>query len=130
VWMRLAFGEWSWLASEREVPPAESRRPERLDRDQMQLSLVDIVRALANRDAEEKEQQQNSAPDKAADQRKQRRINRGALPAHLRAAFRKWRDGATSHHCICLRGKAAQVADVGSDPTGAVLLFFFAVSWV
>src|SRR6266849_7447239 len=56
-------------------------RSERLDRDQMQLALEDIETSIANRDAEEP--QQNSAADKPADQRKKRRINRGALPAHL-----------------------------------------------
>jgi transposase len=59
------------------------QRSERLDRDQMQLALEDIETALANRDAEEEEQQPNNAADKPADQRKKRRINRGALPAHL-----------------------------------------------
>ena len=51
------------------------QRSEQLDRDQMQLALEDIETALANRDAEEP--QQNSAADKPADQRKKRRINRG-----------------------------------------------------
>jgi transposase len=59
------------------------QRSERLDRDQMQLALEDIETALANRDAEEEEQRPNNAADKPADQRKKRRINRGALPAHL-----------------------------------------------
>src|ERR1700735_4908504 len=54
------------------------QRSERLDRDQMQLALEDIETALANRDAEEEEQQQNDAAEKPADQRKKRRINRGA----------------------------------------------------
>src|SRR5277367_5331080 len=59
------------------------QRSERLDRDQMQLALEDIETSLAERDAEEEGQQQNNAADKPADQRKKRRINRGALPAHL-----------------------------------------------
>jgi transposase len=46
------------------------QRSEQLDRDQMQLALEDIETALANRDAEEP--QQNSAADKPADQRKKR----------------------------------------------------------
>jgi transposase len=57
------------------------QRSEQLDRDQMQLALEDIETALANRDTEEP--QQNSTADKPADQRKKRRSNRGALPAHL-----------------------------------------------
>jgi transposase len=95
----------SQLTSERDVAIAESRRlteqndqlrhllkqlqraqfgqrSERLDRDQMQLALEDIETSLANRNAEE-EGQQSSAADKAAGQGKKRRINRGALPAHL-----------------------------------------------
>jgi transposase len=95
----------SQLTSERDVAIAESRRlteqndqlrhllkqlqraqfgqrSERLDRDQMQLALEDIETSLANRNAEE-EEQQSSAADKAAGQGKKRRINRGALPAHL-----------------------------------------------
>src|SRR6202171_5545185 len=83
----------SQLSSERDVAIAESRRlteqndqlrhllkqlqrapfgqrSERLDRDQMQLALEDIETSLANRDVEEEEQQQNSATDKPADQRK------------------------------------------------------------
>ena len=58
------------------------KRSERLDRDQMQLALEDIETALAARDAEE-EKSKPGAADKPADQRKKRRINRGALPAHL-----------------------------------------------
>ena len=58
------------------------QRSERLDRDQMQLALEDIETSLASRDAEE-EEHQNGAADKPADQRKKRRPNRGALPAHL-----------------------------------------------
>ena len=58
------------------------QRSERLDRDQMQLALEDIETSLASRDAEE-EEHQNDAADKPADQRKKRRTNRGALPAHL-----------------------------------------------
>ena len=58
------------------------QRSERLDRDQMQLALEDIETSLASRDAEE-EEHQNGAADKPAVQRKKRRINRGALPAHL-----------------------------------------------
>ena len=58
------------------------QRSERLDRDQMQLALEDIETSLASRDAEE-EEHQNDAADKPADQRKKRRANRGALPAHL-----------------------------------------------
>jgi transposase len=58
------------------------QRSERLDRDQMQLALEDIESSLANRDAEQ-EEQQNNAADKPADQGKKRRINRGALPEHL-----------------------------------------------
>jgi transposase len=95
----------SQLTSERDVAIAESRRlteqndqlrhllkqlqraqfgqrSERLDRDQMQLALEDIETSLANRDAEQEEQQNNTA-DKPADQGKKRRINRRALPAHL-----------------------------------------------
>src|SRR6516164_5226437 len=95
----------SKLSSERDAAIAESRRlteqndqlrhllkqlqraqfgqrSERLDRDQMQLALEDIETSLASRDAEEQEHQ-NGAADKPADQRKKRRINRGALPAHL-----------------------------------------------
>ena len=94
----------SQLTSERDAAIAESRRlteqndqlrhllkqlqraqfgqrSEQLDRDQMQLALEDIETALANRDAEEP--QQNSTADKPADHRKKRRSNRGALPAHL-----------------------------------------------
>jgi transposase len=59
------------------------QRSERLDRDQMQLALEDIETSLAERDAEEEGHQPNNAADKPADQRKKRRINRGALPAHL-----------------------------------------------
>ena len=44
------------------------QRSEQLDRDQMQLALEDIETALANRDAEEP--QQNSTADKPADQHK------------------------------------------------------------
>jgi hypothetical protein len=44
--------------------------------------LEDIETSLASRDAEE-EEHQNDAADKPADQRKKRRANRGALPAHL-----------------------------------------------
>jgi transposase len=58
------------------------QRSERLDRDQMQLALEDIETSLASRDAEE-EEHQNGAADKPAVQRKKRRTNRGALPAHL-----------------------------------------------
>ena len=58
------------------------QRSERLDRDQMQLALEDIETSLAERDAEE-EENKKSAADKPADQRKTRRINRGALPTHL-----------------------------------------------
>ena len=58
------------------------QRSERLDHDQMQLALEDIETSLAERDAEE-EENKKSAADKPADQRKTRRINRGALPAHL-----------------------------------------------
>jgi Transposase and inactivated derivatives len=58
------------------------QRSERLDRDQMQLALEDIETSLASRNAEE-EEHQNDAADKPADQRKKRRANRGALPAHL-----------------------------------------------
>lgn len=95
----------SQLTSERDVAIAESRRlteqndrlrhllkqlqraqfgqrSERLDRDQMQLALEDIESSLANRDADQ-EEQQNNAADKPADQGKKRRINRGALPEHL-----------------------------------------------
>ena len=95
----------SQLTSERDVAIAESRRlteqndqlrhllkqpqraqfgqrSERLDRDQMQLALEDIETSLANRNAEE-EEQQSTETDKAAGQGKKRRINRGALPAHL-----------------------------------------------
>jgi transposase len=95
----------SQLTSERDVAIAESRRlteqndrlrhllkqlqraqfgqrSERLDRDQMQLALEDIENSLANRDAEQ-EEQQNNAADKPADQGKKRRIHRGALPEHL-----------------------------------------------
>ena len=95
----------SKLSSERDAAIAESRRlteqndqlrhllkqlqrgqfgqrSERLNRDQMQLALEDIETSLASRDAEEQEHQ-NGAADKPADQRKKRRINRGALPAHL-----------------------------------------------
>jgi len=57
-------------------------RSERLDRDQMQLALEDIETAIAARDAEE-EKSKPGAADKPADQRKKRRPNRGALPAHL-----------------------------------------------
>jgi transposase len=57
-------------------------RSERLDRDQMQLALEDIETAIAARDAEE-EKSKPGAADKLADQRKKRRPNRGALPAHL-----------------------------------------------
>jgi transposase len=48
----------------------------------MQLALEDIETSLASRDAEE-EEHQNGAADKPAVQRKKRRTNRGALPAHL-----------------------------------------------
>jgi transposase len=58
------------------------QRSEQLDRDQMQLALEDIETALAARDAEE-EKSKPGAADKPADQRKKRRANRGALPAHL-----------------------------------------------
>ena len=58
------------------------QRSERLDRDQMQLALEDIETSLASRDAEE-EEHQNGAAHKPAVQRKKRRTNRGALPAHL-----------------------------------------------
>ena len=58
------------------------QRSERLDRDQMQLALEDIETSLASRDAEE-EEHQNGAADNPAVQRKKRRTNRGALPAHL-----------------------------------------------
>src|SRR5271155_1625967 len=94
----------SQLTSERDAAVAESRRlieqndqlrhllkqlqrahfgqrSEQLDRDQMQLALEDIETALANRDAEEP--QQNNTADKPSDQRKKRRSNRGALPEHL-----------------------------------------------
>src|SRR6202047_5611827 len=57
------------------------QRSERLARDQMQLALEDIETALANRDAEEP--QQNNTADKPADQCKKRRSNRGALPERL-----------------------------------------------
>src|ERR1700693_3729026 len=57
------------------------QRSAQLARDQMQLAFEDIETALANRDSEEP--QQNSISDKPADQRKKRRSNRGALPAHL-----------------------------------------------
>jgi transposase len=57
-------------------------RSEQLDRDQMQLALEDIETALAARDAEEAKAKPGAA-DKPADQRKKRRANRGALPAHL-----------------------------------------------
>ena len=58
------------------------QRSERLDRDQMQLALEDIETSLASRDVEE-EEHQNGEADKPAVQRKKRRTNRGALPAHL-----------------------------------------------
>src|ERR1700730_4923246 len=58
------------------------QRSERLDRDQMQLALEDIETSLASRDAEE-EEHQNGAANNPAVQRKKRRTNRGALPAHL-----------------------------------------------
>ena len=95
----------SQLTSERDVARAEShrlteendqlrhllrqlqraqfgQRSERLDRDQMQLALEDIETSLADRDDSD-EGQQNSTADKPADERNKRRINRGALPAHL-----------------------------------------------
>jgi transposase len=95
----------SQLTSERDVAMAESRRltdendqlrhllrqlqraqfgqrSERLDRDQMQLALEDIEISLADRDDND-EGQQNSIADRPVDERNKRRINRGALPAHL-----------------------------------------------
>jgi hypothetical protein len=48
----------------------------------MQLALEDIETSLADRDAEDGGQP-NSTADKPADQHNKRRINRGALPAHL-----------------------------------------------
>jgi hypothetical protein len=59
----------------------------------MQLALEDIETALANRDVEEP--QQNSTADKPADQRKKRRSNRGALPAH-----RGQRRGRQKQSCL------------------------------
>jgi transposase len=56
------------------------RRSERFDPDQMQLALEDVETSLAQQDAEA---DKKSAADRPADQRRQRRINRGALPAHL-----------------------------------------------
>jgi transposase len=58
------------------------RRSERLDSDQMQLALEDIETSLATLDAEE-EKRGNGAVAVPVDQRNKRRINRGALPAHL-----------------------------------------------
>jgi transposase len=58
------------------------RRSEQLDRDQLQLALEDIETSLATKDAEEGKRGTTTvgAP---TDQRNKRRINRGALPAHL-----------------------------------------------
>jgi transposase len=48
----------------------------------MQLALEDIKTSLADRDDND-EGQQNSTADRPADERNKRRINRGALLAHL-----------------------------------------------
>jgi hypothetical protein len=128
----------SQLTSERDVAIAESRRlteqndqlrhllkqlqraqfgqrSERLDRDQMQLALEDIETALANRDEEEEEeeQQQNSAADRPADQRKKRRINRGALPAHLPHVHVTIEPESTV--CPCCNGAMHVIGDESSQ---------------
>src|SRR5438105_3318688 len=55
------------------------RRSERLDPDQIELALEDIETTIAEKDAQA--DKQNAVP--ADPQRKKRRVNRGALPAHL-----------------------------------------------
>ncbi len=125
----------SQLTSERDVAIAESRRlteqndqlrhllkqlqraqfgqrSERLDRDQMQLALEDIETSLANRDAEP-EEQQNNAADKAADQGKKRRINRGALPAHLPLAHVTIEPESTD--CPCCHGAMHVIGEESSQ---------------
>jgi transposase len=57
------------------------RRSEQLDPDQIELALEDIETTIAEEDAQA--DKQNAAPAPASPQRKQRRINRGSLPAHL-----------------------------------------------
>ena len=89
------------------------QRSERLDRDQMQLALEDIETALANRGEEEEEQQQNSAADKPADQRKKRRINRGALPAHLPHVHVTIEPESTV--CPCCNGAMHVIGDESSQ---------------
>jgi transposase len=122
----------SQLTSERDVATAESRRltgendqlrhllrqlqraqfgqrSERLDRDQMQLALEDIETSLADRDDND-EGQQNSTADRPADERKKRRINRGALPAHLTRVHVTIEPESTV--CPCCQG---QMHVIGED---------------
>jgi transposase len=125
----------SQLSSERDVAIAESRRlteqndqlrhllkqlqraqfgqrSERLDRDQMQLALEDIETSLANRDAEQDEQQ-NSAADKPEGPGKKRRINRGALPAHLPHVHVTIEPESTV--CPCCHGAMHVIAEESSQ---------------
>jgi transposase len=85
------------------------QRSERLDRDQMQLALEDIETSLADRDDND-EGQQNSAADRPADERKKRRINRGALPAHLPRVHLTIEPESTV--CPCCQG---QMHVIGED---------------
>lgn len=124
----------SQLTSERDAAIAESRRlteqndqlrhllkqlqraqfgqrSEQLDRDQMQLALEDIETALANRDAEEP--QQNSTADKPADHRKKRRSNRGALPAHLPHVHMTIEPESTA--CPCCNGAMHVIGEESSQ---------------
>ena len=78
----------------------------------MQLALEDIETSLANRDAEP-EQQQNNAADKAADQGKKRRINRGALPAHLPRVHVTIEPDSTD--CPCCHGAMHVIGEESSQ---------------
>jgi transposase len=122
----------SQLTSERDVAMAESRRltdendqlrhllrqlqraqfgqrSERLDRDQMQLALEDIEISLADRDDND-EGQQNNIADRPVDERNKRRINRGALPAHLPRVHVSIEPESTV--CPCCKG---QMHVIGED---------------
>src|SRR6202021_425281 len=88
------------------------QRSERLDRDQIQLALEDIETSLASRDAEE-EEHQNGAADNPAVQRKKRRINRGALPAHLPHVHVTIEPESTV--CPCCNGAMHVIGDESSQ---------------
>lgn len=77
------------------------RRSERLDPDQMQLTLEDVETAIAAQDAQE--DKKATAADKPADpERKKRRANRGSLPAHLPRIHVTLAPESTA--CPCCRG--------------------------